>query len=57
MAKAKTNDPLLWAAWCEKCGFIDRMPNGGMAEAAAKVHCEDTGHKTICGLEYSLVED
>lgn len=46
-----------WIAYCEKCGEIDKAPNGELMEAAAKRHKRQfLTHKVIIGA-YITAED
>jgi len=35
-----------WYALCEKCGILDRMPNGAIIEAIVKEHIKKSKHVT-----------
>ena len=41
-----------WIVYCTSCKKeIDRMKNGPMADAYARLHIEQTGHKVIVGYD------
>jgi hypothetical protein len=45
---------VIWIAYCPECKKqIEACPNGVFAEACARMHSKDTGHKVLLGLEVS----
>ncbi len=47
----------IWVAFCKECGELDKAPNGGLIEAAAKRHKRDNlGHTIILGVYIEAVD-